>query len=673
MGISGLLPAIRGATRRMHVRELAGETVAVDAYSWLHRGVSTRAAAEDVLAGREPRAPVEYCMARVQQLRAFRVEPLLVFDGGPLPMKAGREAARAASRAAARERALAARSRGDAAGALAAALRALDVTPRMAARLIGALRAANVPYVVAPYEADAQMAFLAAAGRVAAVVTEDSDLLCFGAARVLFKLDAAGYADEVVLSRLLGEKRGSSPPIVSAPDDGTQLDVSRLSHEQFRHMCILSGCDYAPSVPGIGLRTAHRLVLRGAGCLDRLFSALRREAGARVPADYVDVFLRADLTFQHQRVWDAARRAAVLLSPLSGDASPDALDFLGPALPSALAEAIALGNACPVTHVPFSDEDLYGVRVLRASVPLGVRALSTAAPAAARAVPVLAPETPQRPRQMLSALVYARGQRLTTLQPVDAASVSAARHAISCMSRSGAVARHCDSLSGSSLSQPDPILSTDTGDSVPSASQAKTLPSSAANVAVADPPSADTARHPSTVEDPPADSQAATSDVISTCSQAVSDTLAKRRAAESSQECAASSQGSARSQLPAYSSALAADSVFADLAAYVSLGLRTGARRDAAPAAVIPRPPAQRSVLDALQHAAATRGTCPAPVKWAAAPEPPASAPASRKLAARGILDQLRDAAKRRRVAEVPADENVAPLCEVQTTARPCA
>ena len=30
--------------------------------------------------------------------------------------------------------------------------------------------------------------------------------------------------------------------------------------DEFRHMCILSGCDYLPSVPGIGLTTAHKLM-----------------------------------------------------------------------------------------------------------------------------------------------------------------------------------------------------------------------------------------------------------------------------------------------------------------------------------------------------------------------------------------------------------------------------
>ena len=48
------------------------------------------------------------------------------------------------------------------------------------------LKQENVYYVVAPYEADAQMTFLAVSKQVDAVITEDSDLIAFGCPRVSF-------------------------------------------------------------------------------------------------------------------------------------------------------------------------------------------------------------------------------------------------------------------------------------------------------------------------------------------------------------------------------------------------------------------------------------------------------------------------------------------------------
>jgi exonuclease-1 len=43
-----------------------------------------------------------------------------------------------------------------------------------------------VKFVVAPYEADAQLAYLCRLGEIQAVITEDSDLLAFGCERVCF-------------------------------------------------------------------------------------------------------------------------------------------------------------------------------------------------------------------------------------------------------------------------------------------------------------------------------------------------------------------------------------------------------------------------------------------------------------------------------------------------------
>ena len=42
---------------------------------------------------------------------------------------------------------------------------------------------------MAPYEADAQMAFMCNQGLVDAVITEDSDMIAYACRRTLFKLD----------------------------------------------------------------------------------------------------------------------------------------------------------------------------------------------------------------------------------------------------------------------------------------------------------------------------------------------------------------------------------------------------------------------------------------------------------------------------------------------------
>lgn len=55
----------------------------------------------------------------------------------------------------------------------------------MAHKLITRARAVNIDCIVAPFEADAQLAYLNLSGMAHFVVTEDSDLLLFGCSKVL--------------------------------------------------------------------------------------------------------------------------------------------------------------------------------------------------------------------------------------------------------------------------------------------------------------------------------------------------------------------------------------------------------------------------------------------------------------------------------------------------------
>ena len=113
-------------------------------------------------------------------LLRFGVTPVVVFDGANLPCKGDEEGARKRIRDEARARARALWQQGNHAAAHECYQKAIDITPAVARGFVEALRQRGIEFVVAPYEADAQMAYLAYSGRVDVVVTEDSDLLCYG-------------------------------------------------------------------------------------------------------------------------------------------------------------------------------------------------------------------------------------------------------------------------------------------------------------------------------------------------------------------------------------------------------------------------------------------------------------------------------------------------------------
>ncbi|KAH9852283.1 PIN domain-like protein [Lenzites betulinus] len=312
MGISGLLPLLKDIQTNKHLSEFRGQTLAVDGYVWLHRG--SYGCAPELVTGKRTTKYVEYAMHRVRLLRHHGIQPYLVFDGGPLPAKQATESERKQRREENLSRANALAAQGKHTQAREYYVKCVDVTPQMAYQLIKALRAEGFPYVVAPYEADAQLAYLERTGVVDGIITEDSDLLVFGCKKVLFKLDTAASTVTCI-------SRSDFASVASTSAGG--LSLLGWSDAQFRTMAILSGCDYLPSIPGIGLKTAWTL-LRKHKTVENMLSALRLEGKKKIPKGYLDAFRLAEKVFLHQRVYDPAQERLVHLTPPPGDEPWDA-------------------------------------------------------------------------------------------------------------------------------------------------------------------------------------------------------------------------------------------------------------------------------------------------------------------------------------------------------------
>jgi exonuclease-1 len=338
MGIAGLLPQLRSITRRAHVSKYRGQTMAVDAYCLLHRG--SYSCARELVEGEPTDRHVQYCMGRVELLLAAGVRPMVVFDGDRLPNKADEERSRERSREENKARARALWAQGNKAAAMECYQKAVDIQPAHAKQFVEALKQRNIPYIVAPYEADAQMAYLALNNLVDAVLTEDSDLLCYGCPTVFFKMDKGGEGEEVRLADLPTAK---------------ELAFQGFGHELFQEMCVLAGCDFVASLPGIGIKKAHQH-LRRTRCFLKVVRALRFD-GVKIPEGYERRVQRALWTFKHQRVYCPRRRAAVHLHevvggelaagarvPAAAQLEEGEPDFLGPPLPHDVAEAIAVGE-----------------------------------------------------------------------------------------------------------------------------------------------------------------------------------------------------------------------------------------------------------------------------------------------------------------------------------------
>ena len=154
---------------------------------------------------------IGYVVNRCELLLKHGVTPLLVIDGASLPSKALTDADRRAERRKNFETALALSEQNPPPAQSAinkAFARSLAVTHEMRQELVSRLHRLKLLFQVAPYEADAQLAFLSRACLVDAVVTEDGDALAYGCSRVLFKLDSAGNCEEVLHQVSKGNEGG---------------------------------------------------------------------------------------------------------------------------------------------------------------------------------------------------------------------------------------------------------------------------------------------------------------------------------------------------------------------------------------------------------------------------------------------------------------------------------
>ncbi|XP_011300780.1 exonuclease 1 [Fopius arisanus] len=342
MGITGLLPFLEKKTaKKVSLQEFSGGTAAVDTYCWLHKGVFT--CADKLAMGVKTDGYVTYCMNYVNLLLKFKIKPILVFDGRHLPAKAETELKRREQRDANRKRATELMKMGEIEQGKNLLKRAIDVSHEMALNVIKKCQELNIDCIVAPYEADAQLAYLNISGIADFVITEDSDLTLFGCKKILFKMDKFGCGTLVEQERLYLS-------MALRQDDFTI--------EKFRHMCILSGCDYLPSLPGVGLAKALKFAQRNTD--EDIYNALSRlsthiNKNITITKEYREAFVRALITFKHQLVYCPLIRKQVRLNTPPPEVTPEQLHHAGDPVDEDLAYQLALGNCNPFGFKKLND------------------------------------------------------------------------------------------------------------------------------------------------------------------------------------------------------------------------------------------------------------------------------------------------------------------------------
>jgi 5'-3' exonuclease len=274
-----------------------------------------------------------------------------VFDGASLPAKAKEEGERRQRRAENTEKAKKEieerklTSFGQVDNRLRSMIvQSVSISGEMITRTMSVLRRLNVDFVVAPYEADAQLAFVYQQGLIAGVVSEDSDLIAFGCHRLISKMDISGDFMDV---RLDWAFRG--PDLASKPPNVGELGkLEKWTESMFVDLCILSGSDYKlGKIAGIGIKKAFQLLNRFRS-ITRIADEVSKSKGwSKDDKDqFLHEFDKAKLAFQKHRVFDVKTLQCVTITDnkTESDDFHDLDDIIGPGIEPTRAKLLMTGE-----------------------------------------------------------------------------------------------------------------------------------------------------------------------------------------------------------------------------------------------------------------------------------------------------------------------------------------
>lgn len=342
MGVTGLLPQLKDIQENISLEKYRGKTVAIDSYAWLHRSVLS--CPVELAQGLKTLRYVNFFKKRIMMFRHFGVVPFFVFDGDHFGSKLKTELDRSIKRDENKKIALSLVEAGNSSKAYEYFMKCIDVTPQMAKSVIELLKMEKIEFIVAPYEADSQMVYLEKIGKVDGIVSEDSDLLIFGAKKLLTKLNEFGECIEIDRSKF---KQCKLSPI------------GLLNDSQLRMVACLSGCDYTSGINKVGIIKAFKLVQRF-NSMPKILMNIRLEGKLQVDREFEKEYERADLSFQYQRVYNPLINQISTLNEVPKDLKVDSellQECMGTLNELEVQTKIAYGELDPITKLPLIARD----------------------------------------------------------------------------------------------------------------------------------------------------------------------------------------------------------------------------------------------------------------------------------------------------------------------------
>ena len=192
MGIQGLHTIIKPALKDVNLSQYTGCTAVIDIMVWLYKGAYS--CSYELGKGEPTLQWLSFPIKMLRLLKNKKIKPICVFDGFHLKAKGNAEKDRLESKLKNRIIAEDADEKGDVDIARKYYARSLVLRGRMIDLFMDILKELNIEFLVAPYEADAQMAYMVKQGIADFAISEDSDVIAYGCPKMLLKLDFLGAA-----------------------------------------------------------------------------------------------------------------------------------------------------------------------------------------------------------------------------------------------------------------------------------------------------------------------------------------------------------------------------------------------------------------------------------------------------------------------------------------------
>mmetsp|Transcript_32042 Transcript_32042/g.80918 ORF Transcript_32042/g.80918 Transcript_32042/m.80918 type:complete len:698 (-) Transcript_32042:116-2209(-) len=287
------------------------------------------------------------------------VDLLFVFDGAPTPAKRSTDSARQVRRAKAY-----AAVQYDGAEADPKMLRAaVSLGWPAVVAVLSQLRRAGIPYIVAPFEADAQLSLLARDGKIWAAVTIDSDFIIHGLPRVFFKVNwRPGRCLLYSKAVLQDPDRWPELPSKFKPPQQLLPIVKDAGLPAMLCFGLLDGCDYGTKIRGVGVVKASEILedvvkqhgavalqdVRGAVTLmaQEVLKHLNRRGDFDADA-WIPTALNAIDVFQHALAYNPETRKVETVDHMPINEAITRWPFLGFNINDCDAEGRALGLITP--------------------------------------------------------------------------------------------------------------------------------------------------------------------------------------------------------------------------------------------------------------------------------------------------------------------------------------